>query len=135
MHIHEGVEPIGGHLLEGRVADDSGVVDHDVHSPPGAKGAVDDRLSAFGTRHAVGVGDGLAALPADFLRGGMCRFDVRAVPGHRPTRVVDHDARAPCGQQQRILLAQATAGTGDHGDLTVESQLVGHQVTGSSFMP
>ena len=80
MHIDEGVEPSGGHLLEGRVADDSGVVDHDVHSPPGAQGGVDDRLSAFGTRHAVAVGDGLATQLADLVDDRAGRGGVESVP-------------------------------------------------------
>ena len=37
MHIDDGREPIDGHLPEGRVADDSGVVDHDVHSPQASR--------------------------------------------------------------------------------------------------
>jgi hypothetical protein len=135
VDVDEGFKPIGGHVLEGRVADDSGVVDHDVHASPGTKGGVDDRLSAVGARHAVGVGDGLATPLADFLRGGMCRSDVRAFTGDRSTRVVHHDARAARGEQERILLAQAATGAGDHGNLIVESQLVRHQLTGSSFMP
>jgi hypothetical protein len=83
----------------------------------------------------VGVGDGPAIPPADFLRGGVRGRDVRAVAGHRPTRVVDHDARAARGKEERVLLAQSAAAAGDHGNLLVESQFVAHQLTGSSFIP
>lgn len=135
MHVYQGFEPIGGHVLEWSVADDSRIVDHDVHSAPGAKGGVDDRSSAFGAGHAVGVGDGLTAALPDLLRDDVRGLGVGADPGHRSADVVDHDARPACSEQQRVLLAQTGAGAGDHGDLLVESQFVGHQLTGSSFIP
>src|ERR1700733_13420226 len=53
MYIYQRVEPIGGDVFERRVADDPGVVDHDVDTPPGLHGGVDNRLSAFGTGTAV----------------------------------------------------------------------------------
>src|SRR6201999_1972585 len=112
------------------------IVDHDVHSSPRAQGGLDDRLSALRARHTIGVGDGFTALPAYLLCDGVRRVGVRACSGHRTAGVVDDDARTTRCQQQRVLLAQPTTGTGDHRNLLVEPHVVEtHYVTGSSFMP
>lgn len=80
----------------------------------------------LGTRHAVHVGDGLAALPPDLLGDGVRGLGIGAGSGHRSTGVVDHDACAAGSQQQRVLPAEAAARAGDHGHLIVEPQLSGH---------
>ncbi len=125
VHIHQGVEPIGGHVLKGRVADDSRVVDHDVHSAPGAQGGVDDRLlRLLDWSHC-----GYRQQPAP----PCCRISSAtavAASAFEPSPVTDPPmslttTRAPRdGQQQRVLLAQAATGAGDHGNLLVEPQVV-----------
>ena len=136
MHIQQGIEPIGGHVLERRVTDDSCVVDHDVHPSPGAQGGVDDRFAAFGCGDAVAVCDGLTATLTDLLGDRVGGLGVRAISCHRSTDIVDHEARAARCKQQRILLAQAAACAADHGDLLVVAQfVVCHHVTGSSLIP
>jgi hypothetical protein len=56
------------------------------------------------------------------------------VTGYRAADVVDHHPCAAGGKQQRVLLAELVAGTGDDGDLAVESEigLEAHQLTGSA---
>lgn len=63
-----GSNPIGGHFFERRVTDDSGVVDHGVHSPSRTESAVDG-VSAFRGGDAVIVGDGRTAPAADLFGG------------------------------------------------------------------
>jgi len=125
MHIEQGFEPFGGHVVERRVTNDPGVVNQDVDASPGAKGGVDDRVCAFRVGHAVAVGNGLTAPLTNLFRGGVCDIAVCALPRHRPTRVIDDDPRATGCQEQCVLLAQTSTGAGDHGNLVVESQLVG----------
>ena len=101
VHVQQRFEQFGGHVLKGRVADDSRIVDHDVDSAPGIQGGVDDRRTTLGAGHAVAVGDdftGLTTLFADFLCNDGGGLHVRAVPGHRSTGVVDHDARPARGE-------------------------------------
>jgi hypothetical protein len=76
-----------------------------------------------------------SAVLADLLDYSGRGVGAGARSGHRTAGVVDDDARAARRQQQRVLLTQATTGTGDHGDLVVEAHVVCHQVTGSPFMP
>ncbi|BBZ43809.1 hypothetical protein MPRM_10900 [Mycobacterium parmense] len=137
MHVDDGFEPVGRHVLEGRVPDDARVVDHDVDPSPRIQGGIDDRLSPLGTRHAVAVGDRLATVAANLLGGGFGGAAASAGTRHRAADVVDHDPRAARGEQQRVPLAQTASRAGDHRHLAVEAQLVGpgHQLTGSSFMP
>ena len=77
-------------------------------------------------RDAVGVGDGFAAVVLISCAVSW-RIAARSVAGDRAAEVVDDDARTALGQQQRVLSAQPPACTGDHRDLTVESQL-GHHI-------
>ena len=74
MHIDDGREPIDGHLPEGRVADDSGVVDHDVHSPQASRA------------------ESMIACPPS----GLVTLWGRRRPGHPPADFVRDGVMEPC---------------------------------------
>ncbi len=105
VHIQQRLESICRRILERRVPNNPGVVDHDVHSPPDLQGGVDNRLSPFGTGHTMTVGNGVATELADFRGGSLRRFAVRIIPSHGPADIVDHDPRTTRGEQQCVFLA------------------------------
>ena len=79
MHVYDRIEQRGCHVLEGLVAEDAGVVDDDVDPVVGIDRRLDDGLPALGGRHAVVIGDGLAAEVADFSGHRVGRAFVSAL--------------------------------------------------------
>ena len=107
------------------------IVDQDVDAPPGVEGGVDDRLAAFRGGDTVGVGDRLAAVVLDLLRGVIGGITARPSPVTEPPRSLT-TTRAPRRRAERVLPAQPPACTGDHRNLTVEPQLAHHSGQSSS---
>ncbi len=62
-----GIEEVGIHVVERLVAQDAGVVDHDVDLAERVDRALHDRRAALGGGDGVGVGDGLAAGRLDLV--------------------------------------------------------------------
>jgi hypothetical protein len=114
-------------LRERGVAQDAGVVDHDVDPAERVQGGLHDRLAALPGVHAVVVGDRLAARGDDLLDDGVGHLRALSAAVAAAAEVVDHDLRAAAGEQQRVAAAEAAAGAGDDGDTSVEVDL-GHGV-------
>src|SRR5262249_28816055 len=68
----------------------------------------------------LAVDDRFAAHRLDVLDGLLRRAQVAALAAHVATEVVHDDLRPFARKQQRVLAAQAAAGTGDDRDASVE---------------
>ena len=123
VDIDDRVEQLGVHVGERLVAQDPGVVDHDVDATEGVDGGLHDRRAALGRRHRVGVGDRLAAGRGDLVDDQLGGADVGAGAIDGAAEVVDDDEGAPRGEKQGVLLAESAAGTGDDRNLAVETEL------------
>ncbi|MNQ89124.1 hypothetical protein D3C85_1044220 [compost metagenome] len=123
MHVLDQVPLLLGHLVEGGIAQDAGVVDQDVDGAEGLQGGGDDLL-ALG--HRVVVGDSLAAQGADLGDHGIGRGGRAAQAFGADAQVIDHDLGASGTQQQGMGAAQAVAGAGDNGDFAVEANFLRH---------
>ena len=125
MHVDHHLPVDMAHAMEDAVAQDAGIVDDAVDPAEVLDRGLDHALGAGRIGDAVAVGHGLAAgrldLVADLLgrRRAAAAFAV-----DRAAEVVDHDAGAFPGGQQRHLAADAAARAGDQHDLVL--QHVGH---------
>ena len=81
----------------------------------------DQSLGALDRRHVVAVRDRRAAGRDDLGDDGRCGRRVRPDARHRAAEIVDDDARAARGQQQRVGPPDPAAGSGDDGDAAVEA--------------
>ena len=88
----------GVHVVERLVAQDAGVVDHDVDAAEGVDRRLHDRLAALGRGDRVGVGDGLAAGRLDLVDDQLGRAGVAAGAVDGAAEVVDDDQRAARGR-------------------------------------
>src|SRR5882757_4819232 len=109
-----------GHRGEERVAQDAGVVDHDVQATELGDRVLDQALRAVPGGDVVGVRVRPSAGRDDLLRDLVGRPGIGALAGVAAAQVVDHDGRALAGQQQGVLPADPAAGAGDHRDLAVQ---------------
>src|SRR5690606_13226704 len=113
----------GRQVVERLVAQDAGVVDHDVDAAERVERALHDRGAALGRGDAVGVGHRLAAERldlADDLRG---RAGGGAGPGDGTAEIVDDDTRSPGRELERVGPPEASTGSRDDRNLAVESEL------------
>src|ERR687894_382050 len=94
------------------VAEDAGVVDEHVELAERLDRGADALLGAGPVADVVGVGHRLATGGDDLVDHLLGGTGVTADAVHRAAEVVDHDARALCGEQQSVLAADATAGPG-----------------------
>ena len=67
MDVDDGVEVLLAHVEDHAVAQDAGVVDHDVEFAEIVQRALDDALGGFEIADALETGDRFAAEAADFL--------------------------------------------------------------------
>ena len=81
-----GVDQVGRHVVERLVAQDAGVVDHDVDGAERVDGRLHDGLAALGRGDAVAVGDGLAPERLDLV-------DHLRAPDRPSRRAVDASRR------------------------------------------
>ena len=123
VDVEDGVDEVGGEVLERLVAEDAGVVDDDVDAPEGVDCGLHDRRSALGRGDRVGVGDRFAAGGLDLVDHLLRRPGVGAGAVDRAAEVVDHDQRTAGREQQRVLTAEATTRPRDDRHLAVESEL------------
>lgn len=110
MHVHDGVPQIVVHVGEGLVTEDTGIVDEDINAAKGIDGTLDDGLAILGRSLDA---DGLAAHLLDLPDDGV-----------RVHEVVDDDGGAVLGKGQAVGTANASATTGDEGDLAGEVELL-----------
>src|SRR5438552_3643188 len=128
VHGHHRVPVLLRHVEDHPVAQDAGVVDHDVELAEGVERALDDALGGLEVGHAVAVRDRLAAPLLDLgdhLLGGRGRRRPGAVEVR--AEIVHDDLCAVPGEEQRLLAADASARARDDRDLAVE------QHRGASF--
>ncbi|MNO86526.1 hypothetical protein D3C76_779250 [compost metagenome] len=123
VHVLDQVPLFLGHLVEGTVTQDAGVVDQDIEGAESLQRGGHDLL-ALG--HRMVVGHRLAAQRTDFgdhgVGGGAGA--AQAFGGH--TQVVDHDLGASGAEQQGVGAAQAVACASDNCNFAVESNFLRH---------
>ena len=126
-HVHLVDEvPVGlGHLGEGDVAEDAGVVDDDVDPAEGVDGGLDDR-GALGDR--VVVGDGLAAGGDDLRDDRVCRCGTLASAPSVTAEVVDDDLRPAAREEEGVGAAETVARASDDRDFAVVPKLACHDL-------
>ena len=123
VDVDDRIEELGVHVAERLVAQDPGVVDHDVDTTEGVDGGLDDRRAALWRGDGVAIGDRLATRRRDFVDDELGRADICACAVDRPAEVVDHHEGASRREEEGVLLAEAAAGTGDDRNLAVETEL------------
>src|SRR5579883_1160273 len=121
VHLHDEVEILDRHVVEGLVAQHAGVVHHDVDRAEGIDGRLDDVRRALGIGDRIVVRHRLSARRLDLGHHLVGSRVVAALTVHRAARIVHHDLRAAAGQQHRMRPAQPIARTGDDGDAIVET--------------
>ena len=123
VHVEHGVHEVRPHVVERLVAQDSRVVDDDVHLAVGIDGGLNDRGAALGRGDRVVVRHSLAASGLDLVDDLLCSRGVLTGAIHRATEVVHHDQCAAPGEQQCVLAAEATTCTSDDCNLAVETDI------------
>lgn len=96
-------------LDEGLVAQDSGVVDQDVHAAPLVHGRCDHGGNGVDVGDVAVVRDRLATQLDDFRHYLGCCGISAATAVDRATHVVDDDACAACGEGQCMRTAESAA--------------------------
>ena len=132
MHVDDRSPEVGGHVVERLVAQDAGVVDHDVDPAEGVERALHDRRPALDGGDRVGVGDRLATGRLDLVDDPFGSTLVAAGAVDRPTEIVHDDQRPTSGHHQGVLTAEAASRTRDDRYLAVETKSIRHgpNVTG-----
>ena len=123
MHVDDGLDHLGGEVVERLVTQDAGVVDDDVDGAERVDRGLDDSLAAVSGGHRVGVGHGLATEIDDLLGDPLGRSGVATLAADGTAEVVDHEPGAASGELERMFTAEAAAGAGDDRDLAVESDV------------
>ena len=119
VHVDDGVEQLGGDVLERGVAQDAGVVHDDVDAAERVERALHDRRAALRRGDRVGVGHRFAAGVDDLGHHELGRGRRAARAVDRTAEVVHHDLGAAAGELERVAAAETTAGAGDDRDLSV----------------
>jgi hypothetical protein len=115
VHVQHQPEVVERHLRERLVAQDAGVVDEDVHPPPGVHGAVDHRLHRRRVAHVGAVDHRLTPVAQDLVD-----HRARRRAGGVTVQVVDDHARAMPGEFQRVRTPQPDACSGDDRHLVLQ---------------
>ena len=102
-----------GHVDDHPVAQDAGVVDEDVEIAERLDRAVDQALRTLPVGDVVAVDDRFAADGFDLVDNLLRRRDVGAGAVVGAAEVVDDDAGAFAGEEQRMLSSDSTACAGD----------------------
>ena len=123
MDVDDRIEELGVHVGERLVAQDPGVVDHDVDTTEGVDGGLHDRRAALGRGDGVAIGDRLATRRRDLVDDELRRADICAGAVDGAAEVVDDHEGASRREEEGVLLAEAAAGPGDDRNLAVETEL------------
>ena len=123
VHVDHRVEQRRVHVVEGLVAEDAGVVDHDVDAAERVERSLDDPGSALGRGDRVRVGDRDAAERLDLLGGGVRRAFGSAGAVDAAAEVVDHDLGAPRREEEGVLTAEPSARAGDDRNFSVVTEV------------
>src|SRR5271163_1545996 len=120
VHGDDRVPVLFIHVEDHAVAENSGVVHHDVELAEIIDGAFDNALGSFEIGDAFEVGHGLAARRADFFHHVFGRG--ARLPGavEMPTEVIDDDLGAMLRHQDRFLASDAAARAGYDRHLSIQ---------------
>ena len=121
VHGDHRVPLLLGHVEAETIAEDAGVVDHDVETAVVVERLVDQRLATGPRRDVVDVGHRIAAGGDDLVDHLLGRPRVGPRSIGRATHVVDHHAGAFARQKLRLFPADAAPGTGHQRHLAVEA--------------
>ena len=115
MHLHHGVPLIRGGVGEHAIANDAGVVEHDVEPAERLDGHVHQALGTLDRGHVVAVDDALAAGGGDLVHDLLRRRQRTAGAVGLGADVVDHDLRTLGGEGEGVCPTESTPGAGhDH---------------------
>src|ERR1700736_1661618 len=120
MDAEDRVEVLLAHVEDHAVAQDSGVVDHDVELAEVVQRALDDALGGLEIADALEVGARFAAEAADFFDPFLRRRARLAGPVEVAAEIVDHDLGSLPGQQQRFFAADTASGARDDRDFPIK---------------
>src|SRR5439155_7248217 len=139
VHIEHQVEVLLAHVEERLVAQDPGVVHHDVEPAELVQRAPDEPVSPFARGHAVVVRYGVSALALDLGDHLVRHLRTLAAAVAIAAEIVHHDLGALAGEEQRVLAADAAARPGDDRDLALEQThadlLLGRGASSTSEVP
>ena len=119
MHGDDGVEVLFGHVPDGGVAHDPGIVHQDVEPAVGVDGLLDHGAGILEAGDVAVVGRGLAAALGDDVHGEV-GVPTLTLAADRAAQIVDDDLGPLLGQLHGVTPADAVPGPGDDGDLAVE---------------
>ncbi|MCY1430324.1 hypothetical protein D9M71_462690 [compost metagenome] len=120
VNIDERVENLVVDVLEGGVAQVTGVVDDDIDPAEAVQCRLHDAFAAGAGAHGVVVRDGLATGRSDFLDYLVRHALGAAAPIKAAAQVVHDYGGAPGAELQRVGAAQAASGAGDYGNSVLE---------------
>jgi hypothetical protein len=120
VHVDDQAEVRHVHLGKALVAQNAGVVDQNVHAPPGRDGLLDHGLHGVEVGHGGRVGNRLAARRTDFIHHLLRRRGRAARAVHRAAQIVDHHLGAAPGQGQRMQTPQTAARSRHDGHTTLK---------------
>ncbi len=114
---------LGRHVVKRLVAQDAGVVNHDVDLAVGVDRGLHDAFAAFGCAHRVVVRHRLAARRLDLAHDSFGRGlrGPRAV--NRPAEVVYDHERTALGQIECVRATKAAAGARHDCHFAVETEI------------
>ena len=121
VDLHDELEILGRHVVEGLVAQHARVVHNDVDRAEGIDGGLHDVGGRRGLGDGIVVGDGDAAGRLDLVDHLVGRGMTAPFAVDRATRIVHDHLGAAAGQQQRMRAAEPVARAGDDGDAIVEA--------------
>jgi hypothetical protein len=108
------------HLCEGFVAQVAGIVDQDVHAPPGIDRLLDHGFDGRLVGHRCAVPDRLAAGRTNLLRHAFCRSGATAGAVARAAQIIDHHSCTARRQRQSMLSAEPSPRAGHDRDPILE---------------
>ena len=129
MDVDHRVPFLFRHFMENDVAQDAGVVNHDVQPTELVDGLGDHRLAGGEIGDTAEIGLGFAAGVADFLDDFQRRLLVGALAGGGAAQIVDDHFGAIGRHHNRHIAADATAGTGDQGGFPVKKLALAHPIS------
>ena len=119
MDSDDGVPLLFGHVKHHAVPEDTGGGDDDVQPSEGVQRKLNQLIASLKLRYIAVVGDGFSAIFADLVDHLLCRGVVETFTIERCADVVNDDSGAKARELQDDPSSDATAATGNDGDLSV----------------
>lgn len=121
VDMDDGIPFVFGHIEQGSIAEDPGVIDQDIEASEVVDGGIDEGLSDGEGADGIGVGDGLTAGLSDFFDDGVGGL---AGPGtfFGAAGIIDDDFGTLGGEHQGVFTAETGSSAGDDGDFIFQPE-------------